>query len=353
MKVRSMNVLALIVALVPVILMVTVGILYDIHIRGIVVFGSAGFIVSYILCRVAVNKFIVYKIKPVYQLALSRNIKTRELEHELLYKGGGDVLKPIEEDLGEWTLANRREIERLKDNERYRREFLGNVSHEIKTPIFNIQGYVLTLLDGGLEDPNINRKYLERTEKSVERLINIVSDLEEINKLESGVLMLDEEEFDIVALAQELVDGLEITAMKRNISIEIDSGRTIEDEPAAIRVVADRRYIGQVFINLLSNAIKYGNEGGYIKISFIDLFDKIVVEIEDNGVGISQEDCARIFERFFRTDKSRSREMGGTGLGLAIVKHILEAHGESITMRSELGSGSTFSFTVKKKTRKA
>ncbi len=305
-----------------------------------VVLALSGLVLA--VSQFIIRKYVIYRLKPVYQIVLSKNIRTSDLEREFAHgrsheeKMGRELVGRVEK--------NRDEIKRLKDNEKYRKEFIGNVSHEIKTPIFNIQGYILTLLDGALEDRNINRKYLERAEKSIDRLINIVNDLDEISKLESGVLNLKFEDFDIVSWCREIVETLEMEAGRKNIRIRIDS----QSASQAVVVRADKKYIGQVFINLIVNSIRYGVEGGTTTVAFIDMFDKVMVEVTDNGEGIAEEDLSRLFERFFRTDKSRSREQGGTGLGLSIVKHIIEAHSESISVRSELGVGSTFSFTLTK-----
>lgn len=215
----------------------------------------------------------------------------------------------------------------------YRREFLGNISHELKTPIFNIQGYILTLLDGGLEDPNINKDYLQRSEKSVNRLIAIVDDLEEISKLESGEVKLNEVNFDIAELAKDVADFLEMKARKNNSCVLVE-----KQGFKTVMVYADKKRLRQVFINLIENAIKYGDkEDNKIQVRFFDMDENILVEVKDNGPGIAEESLPRIFERFYRTDKGRSRDMGGTGLGLAIVKHIIEAHDQTISARSKLG----------------
>ena len=203
----------------------------------------------------------------------------------------------------------------------------------------------LTLLDGAIEDKAVNRKYLERSEKNIDRLIHIVDDLEEISKLEAGAPVLEKECFDVVALVREIADSLEMDAARRRIGIRVGNPHGQPPVP----VMADRRRIAQVITNLLSNSIKYGREGGETRIGFVDMFDRVLVEVKDDGIGIAEENIPRVFERFFRVDKSRSREQGGTGLGLAIVKHILEAHGERITLRSKLGEGSAFSFTLSKK----
>uniref|UniRef100_S0DGP6 histidine kinase n=1 Tax=termite gut metagenome TaxID=433724 RepID=S0DGP6_9ZZZZ len=233
------------------------------------------------------------------------------------------------------------EMMRLEEVEHYRREYLGNFAHEIKTPVFNVQGYVSTLLDGALEDENVNRRYLERAEKSVERIIDIITHLDEISRLESGELNLEYTGFDIVGLAREISDTLEREAQASRIRIFF-----ARSTPKSLFVAADRKYVAQVLVNLISNSIKYGTAGGWTRISFVETADRVTVEVADNGEGIEQDDVPRVFERFFRTDASRSREKGGTGLGLAIVKHILEAHGQTISLSSELGVGSTFSFTL-------
>ena len=288
-----------------------------------------------------IRKYVAYKLKPIYSIVLSRDVHTNEILSELKDKR----VENIGEELTAWADTNDKEIARLKEAEQFRKQYLGNVAHELKTPIFNIQGYISTLLDGGLEDELINRKYLERAEKSIDRLINIVNDLDTISKLENSMNKLNLEKFDIVALAKEIAEQAEIEADKKHIRISV---KGVENLPSPFWVLADKHYIGQVLVNLIINSIRYGKEGGQTCIRFRDMLDKILVEVEDNGLGIGKEDLPRIFERFYRTDKGRSREQGGTGLGLAIVKHIIEAHGERISVRSEPGVGSTFSFTLKK-----
>ncbi len=245
------------------------------------------------------------------------------------------------------NFAQTGEIDRLKEMEKYRKEFLGNVSHELKTPIFNIQGYVSTLLDGGLEDPSINRKYLERADKSINRMISIVEDLETITRLESGELKLQLDEFDIVQLIDEVIETQEMRSKTKGIKLKFDKSF---DKP--IMVLADKKKIFQVISNLMVNSILYGKENGKTEIAVKKRKKKVYVEVSDNGMGISEYDLPRIFERFYRVDKSRSREQGGTGLGLAIVKHILEAHGESITVQSMVNKGTAFEFTLSRPTSK-
>ena len=274
-------------------------------------------------------------------MVLSRHVPTNEIVDELKDKH----VENISEELTAWADDNDKEIARLKQNEAFRKQYLGNVAHELKTPIFNIQGYISTLLDGGLEDDLINRKYLERAEKSIDRLINIVNDLDTISKLENNMNQLKMTRFDIVALAKDIAEQLDIEAAKRNIKLSVKGADSL---PSTFWVTADQHFVGQVLVNLITNSIHYGKEGGSTRIKFRDMMDKVLVEVEDTGVGISKDDMPRIFERFYRVDKSRSREQGGTGLGLAIVKHIVEAHGERITVRSEIGVGTTFAFPLKK-----
>ena len=302
---------------------------------------GAVFVVVALVALFIIRKYVAYKLKPIYSIVLSRDVHTHEIFSELKDKH----VENIGEELTAWADTNDKEIARLKETEQFRKQYLGNVAHELKTPIFNIQGYISTLLDGGLEDELINRKYLERAEKSIDRLINIVNDLDTISKLESNMNRLEMEKFDIVALTKEIAEQAEMEADKKGIRISIKGADNLH---SPFWVLADKHYIGQVIVNLVINSIRYGKEGGLTRVHFRDMLDKILVEVEDNGLGISKEDLPRVFERFYRTDKGRSREQGGTGLGLAIVKHIIEAHGERISVRSEPGVGSTFSFTLKK-----
>ena len=302
---------------------------------------GAVFVVVALVALFIIRKYVAYKLKPIYSIVLSRDVHTHEIFSELKDKH----VENIGEELTAWADTNDKEIARLKETEQFRKQYLGNVAHELKTPIFNIQGYISTLLDGGLEDELINRKYLERAEKSIDRLINIVNDLDTISKLESNMNRLEMEKFDIVALTKEIAEQAEMEADRKEIRISV---KGTDNLPSPFWVLADKHYIGQVIVNLVINSIRYGKEGGLTRVHFRDMLDKILVEVEDNGSGIAKEDLPRVFERFYRTDKGRSREQGGTGLGLAIVKHIVEAHGERITVRSEIGVGSTFSFTLKK-----
>ncbi len=300
---------------------------------GIVFMLFTGVAAYYALVRI-LRILVQNKFRSVYEIMKSREVATKAMHNSA----------NISEDLRQLAERNVDEIIRLKANEQYRKEFLGDVSHEIKTPLFALQGYVLTILDGAIDDTAMTRKYLERSELSIDRLINIVTDLEAITKLESGQLRLQYDGFDVVDLCQEITEAFYIEAKKKDISISYIERSGHPDVVA----YGDRRRIGQVLSNLIMNAIRYGRDGGFIKVSIDDLEDKILVEVSDNGVGIKPEDQARIFDRFYRVDRSRSRASGGTGLGLSIVKHILEAHGESISVRSHLGEGTVFSFTLGK-----
>tara|TARA_B100001250_G_C19811660_1_gene795970 strand:+ start:1387 stop:2169 length:783 start_codon:yes stop_codon:yes gene_type:complete len=232
------------------------------------------------------------------------------------------------------------ELIALKTAEKYRREFFGNVSHELKTPIFNIQGYVETLINGALYDKTVNKKYLKRTSKSVDRLIYIIQDLETISQLESEELKLEITEWNLKSVIDEIIDQFEIKLEQKKIKFLHDKKST------NLNVVGDKDKITQVLINLISNSIKYGKRGGFIKIGCHQAKSKCLITIRDNGIGISEKNIPRLFERFYRVDKSRSREQGGTGLGLAIVKHIVEAHGEDINIQSKVGKGTEFSFSI-------
>ncbi len=299
------------------------------------------FTAAYLTIYYSLNRFIYNRLKIIYK-TIGKWHEVKRGQHK--DKNPDDILGMVNQVVLEWHDTQQQKIDELQKMADYRREFLGNVSHELKTPIFNIQGYILTLLDGGLKDKKINKKFLEKSAKSVDRMIAIVQDLEEITKFESGVMNLDETVFNINELCREVAEFLEVKADKNDTQIIIK-----EPENSRINVVADKMRIKQVLINLVDNAINYGRvENGRITISFYDFHDNVLVEVGDNGIGISEANLPRIFERFYRVDKSRSREKGGTGLGLAIVKHIIEAHRQSISVRSKPDKGTTFSFTLKK-----
>ena len=288
---------------------------------------------TFVVVFYVVKQFFYEKIriiyKNIYKFKGTSNIKELDID-------------TVEKEAEEWAEAKEEELRQMKQDENYRREFIGNVSHELKTPIFNIQGYVQTLLDGGLQDDTINMKYLKRADKSVERMINIVEDLEVISRLETEQSELDIQTFDIKKLVEEVFDQLEMRANEMNISLQLNN------QSSSSKTLGDKDKIQQVLINLVSNSIKYGKKGGKTSVRLLDMDDNILVEVADNGIGIDQISLNRLFERFYRVDKNRSREIGGTGLGLAIVKHILEGHNQTINVRSTKGVGSTFSFILEK-----
>jgi len=259
---------------------------------------------------------------------------------ELRFKDNSPEVNRLEKTMQRILNKRRNELDRMKQLEDYRKDYLGNVSHELKTPIFNIQGYISTLLDGGLEDTNINRDFLEKADRNVERLVNIVSDLEAITQYEAGQMMLQETTFDVLELTREVIESLELSAARENISLVLQS----PDKPCL--VWADKFRIRQVLTNLGTNSIRYGKDGGITRFRIIPMGNRTRIEVADTGLGIPTQDIPRIFERFYRVDKSRSRQKGGSGLGLAIVKHIIEAHGETIDVMSTEGAGSVFGFSL-------
>ena len=252
-------------------------------------------------------------------------------------------LEDVNEKVVEWAEETEKEISSLKSLESYRKKYVGDISHELKTPIFTIQGYLYTLLEGGLYDENINKKYLERAVSNLARLQTIVEDLEMINQLESEAGLLEYTKFNIKELVEEVFRDLEMQAEEKKIKLLFKPGAN-----QGFTVYADRNKMHQVFINLIKNSIKYGNEEGRTKVSFYDMDERILVEVSDDGIGVKEEDMKHLFDRFYRADKSRSRQVGGSGLGLAIVKHIMEAHKQKITVRSTPGLGSTFGITIQK-----
>jgi two-component system phosphate regulon sensor histidine kinase PhoR len=307
----------------------------------ILILLSVYLIISFFILRYTLKKYITDKIKPVYQTILDFPSKSTRQQDSTSKQS--DILSEVKSDVEEWAKTQTREIARLKELERYRKEFVGNVSHELKTPIFNIQGYILTLLEGGIDDPKINKLYLERTEMSINRMISIVEDLEIITKLEAGELKLKLEKFDLVRMVEDVFELEQMRAGEQNISLEI-----VRKPDRPVYVMADRKRINEVLNNLINNGIKYGKKNGYVRVSFYDIEDHILTEVADNGIGMEKKELSRVFERFYRVDKSRSREQGGTGLGLSIVKHIIEAHKQTIHVNSAVDEGTTFTFTLEK-----
>ncbi len=299
------------------------------------------FLGSYFLIRFVLQWFIYRKIKLVYKFIYQTKASKKE---EMYYKYilPQKSIDEVREDVEKWAEQRRAEIESLKNTEAYRKEFLQNLAHEFKTPIFAIQGYVDTLLNGALENPAVNKKFLENAARNVDRMVNLVSDLDEISKLESGEQPLYQENFIIQDLIKEVYETLSIKTSTRNIRCSIKKGCEFP-----INVFADKEKIRQVILNLVENATKYGKQDGYIVASIYKADEKhVLIEISDDGVGIAEEHLHRIFERFYRTDRGRSRDVGGTGLGLAICKHIIEAHGQSIHVRSKVDVGATIGFLL-------
>lgn len=331
----------LVAIVVSIIVLLTEFIIGDVNYWVALVVFPVSFGAAYVAFLIAIEKFIYRKIKLVYRTI--HNLKLKKEENLKEIDLSADILSEVRREVLDWDRKNKQEIERLTGLENYRREFVGNVSHELKTPIFNIQGYLLTLLEGGLEDPSINRDYLERAIKSVDRMTAIIEDLDEITKLESGTIHMNLEKINIVDLVQEIVSALELKAKKNNVELKV-----LNDLQKPVWVMADYDRISQVLVNLIVNSIKYSSEEGETLIKFFDMDEVILIEVADNGIGIDEQHLPRLFERFYRTDSGRSRASGGTGLGLSIVKHIIEAHQQTINVRSTPGVGSTFSFTLKK-----
>ncbi|MES2006031.1 MAG: ATP-binding protein [Bacteroidota bacterium] len=307
---------------------------------ALVSFGIT-FIGSYFLIRFVLESFIYRKIKLIYKFIYQTKATKREetyYKYILPQKG----IDEVRQDVEQWAEQRSAEIELLKTNEAYRKEFLQNLAHEFKTPIFAIQGYVDTLLNGAMENPEISKRFLENAARNVDRMVNLVEDLDEISKLESGQQPLYKENFVIQEMIRETYEALSIKTSAKNIRCSIKKGCE-----SPITVFADKEKIRQVLNNLLENATKYGKQDGSIVASIYKTDGQhVLIELSDDGIGISEEHLPRIFERFYRTDRGRSRDVGGTGLGLAICKHIIEAHGQTMHVRSKLDVGTTIGFTL-------
>ena len=301
-------------------------------------FLITSYAISFFIIQYRVERFIYRRVKKIYDdltLLESASLRKQPITTDMA---------TLTQEIGKFAKDKKLEIETLKVREEYRKEFLGNISHELKTPLFTVQGYILTLLDGAMDDEKFRGKYLERANKGVERLIYIVQDLDMITKLEVGDLSLTIESFNIVDVVQSVFDLLEMKSAKKKITLTFDMVY-----PDPIMVSADKERIRQVLTNLVVNSIKYGSIKGTTEISIENLIkNKVIVRVTDNGEGIAKANVPRLFERFYRIDKSGSRKEGGSGLGLSIVKHIIEAHDEKIYIESELSVGSEFSFTLEK-----
>ncbi|WP_299530843.1 ATP-binding protein [Ulvibacterium sp.] len=304
----------------------------------VLLFSILVFTTSFAVLQIRIEKFIYRRIKKIYDdvaLLDSSSFTSGPITTDM---------RTLTAEIEKFAQDKKIEIDTLKIREEYRKDFLGNVSHELKTPLFTVQGYILTLLDGAMEDKSIRKKYLQRANKAVERLIYIIKDLDLITKLEVGDLNLEREDFDVIELIHSVFDLLEMKAAKKKITLTFDMEYT---EP--IYVYADKEKIQQVLTNLLVNSIKYGHRDGTSEVSVENLIkNKVIVRVTDNGEGIPQKHIPRLFERFYRVDQSGSRSEGGSGLGLSIVKHIIEAHDEKIYVESVEEVGSEFSFTLEK-----
>lgn len=304
----------------------------------ILIFGISNFLISFFIIQYRAEKFIYKRVKKIYDdltLLESSSFRKDPVTTDMA---------ALTQEIDKYAKDKKLEIETLKIREQYRKEFIGNVSHELKTPLFTVQGYISTLLDGAYKDKTLLNKYLDRADKGVERLTYIINDLDMITKLETGDLTLNVQSFDIIKLVKNVFDLLEIKAAKKKITLTFDL-----DYNTPIMVNGDQERLQQVLSNLIVNSIKYGHEDGTTEVSIENLIkNKVIVRVTDNGEGIEPDHLPRLFERFYRVDKSGSRKEGGSGLGLAIVKHIIEAHDEKIYIESEFGLGSEFSFTLEK-----
>lgn len=299
------------------------------------------FIFSFSLISFIIKNFIKKQIKLIYKI-ISQTKATKKEDFYLKNLLPEKSIEEVRNDVEKWAEQRKNEIEILHQNEAFRKEFLQNLSHELKTPIFSIQGYVETLLNGALNNPEVNIKFLNNTAKNIDRLANLVDDLDEISKLERGELKLQFQNFVIQDLMKEIFETLAFKALEKNVSCQIKKGCELP-----FFVYADKEKIRQVLTNITDNAIKYGKQNGKVEASFYKIEGKnILIEISDDGTGISEEHRLRIFERFFRTDEARSRKIGGSGLGLAICKHIIEAHHQQIHVRSKIDVGTTFGFQL-------
>lgn len=294
-------------------------------------------LVVFILFYALLKIFIQNRLHLIY-----KSIQTKQ--QVVPFKGStiDNLISTVEIDVRNWQKNKNKEITKLRDQEQFRREFLGNLAHELKTPVFAVQGYILTLIEGGIDDQQVNVQFLERASRATDRIVNILEDLDQIAKLEVDALKIEMRSFEIIDLIKEIVETLELKAKEKNISLRF------HNDLSSIYVTADRNKISQVLTNLINNAISYGKIDGEVVISAVPIDDLVTIEVKDNGIGIDTEHFPRLFERFYRVEKSRNRNEGGTGLGLAIVKHIIESHQQSINVRSSIGIGSTFSFSLKK-----
>jgi len=305
-----------------------------------ITFGVS-FVISFIIFYYLIEKYVYSKIKLIYKLIhnlkLGRDLRDALGENII----SADPINDVEQEVKAWAREKKIEVDELRKQEKFRREFLSNISHEFKTPLFAIQGYIEAIQDDGFEDKEMAAQFLGKAAKNVDRLSYLIKDLDEISKLESGEMPINYSKFKIAELIKEVFEAMEIKAHQHDIKLVF---KQKYDEPT--QVYADREKIHQVLVNLIDNSFKYGKPGGSTSVSLFTLHDQVLIEVTDDGIGIEEQYLPRLFERFFRTEQSRSRQIGGSGLGLAIVKHIIEAHQQTINVRSTRGLGSTFGFTL-------
>lgn len=294
-------------------------------------------VLGYFIIHYLLERFVYRKIKIIYKSINLSKTEYLHIDEEI------DPISKVSTDVSKWARERREEIALLKEQEKFRREFIGNVSHELKTPIFHIQGYIHTLMEGALSDPKVNYHFLKKSADSVDRLIELVDDLTDINRIESGELEMEYSDFDLRLLVEEVYDEVDYLRKERKVTCTFK-----QSAQNSFMVHADRMKIKQVLVNLVVNAIKYGRDEGNIACGIYDMDQTILIEISDDGEGIPEASLPRLFERFYRVEKSRTRHEGGSGLGLSIAKHIVEAHEQTIQVRSQLGVGSTFSFSLAK-----
>ena len=309
----------------------------------VMIVGCITFLITYSIYYYTLQRFIYRKIKLIYKFIYQTKATPRE---EFFYNTilPQKSIEEVSKDVEQWAISRRDEIDILTRNEQFRKEFLMNLAHELRTPIFTIQGYVETLIGGAIDDKTVNKKFLGSTAKSIDRLVALVNDLDKISKLESGRIPIIQESFPIQDLVNDVYEQFALQAQEQSVKLELKKGTG-----RSLSVYADREKIYQVIVNLVENALKYGHVGGTITTGCYMMDDKrVYIEISDDGPGIAEEHLPRIFERFYRADRSRSRNIGGTGLGLSIVKHIIEAHGQTVTARSKPGVGSSFGFTLER-----
>jgi two-component system phosphate regulon sensor histidine kinase PhoR len=293
-------------------------------------------IFAYTIFYYIIKRFLHYRMSLIYRSIQNSDPSIRQ------EKNIDQLVEQGEKDVTEWKQKRNQEIEKLQEQAAFRKEFLGNLAHELKTPVFSIQGYIDSLLDGGMDDPKVLKTFLERASKSTERMTHILDDLDQLTKLELERIPLDIRSFDILDLIRESFEALELFAKEKNFRLKLETSNPF------CYVMADRNKIAQVLINLFNNAIAYGNEKGELIVSVVEIDHTYNIQIKDNGPGIEPEHLPRLFERFYRVEKSRNRNEGGSGLGLAIVKHIVESHGQQIQVSSQVGQGTSFNFSLEK-----